>query len=581
MPLAAPTQQLDFSAGMVRVAPHLIPSNGAWRLQNCLLDEDGSVYRRGGTAYKSNAAFGATGLRMLWAGWLAAGARTVFANGADFGTLAADDATPVNVGGPGLASPVKVVAIDGMLFAGSSAYGGSRKSASYTTGTLALTNGSKDVVGSGTSWAANVDAGMVLTIADRLYAVESVTDDTHLTLLRPYVGGTASGVSYAAEPVAAVPSTYNPGGSWAVAGQRLISLKGDRVAMSAQFDSTSWDVTDEWLLPEGVQILGGATVDDTVMIFTTSGLWTLGNLDYDLTDAAGNVQQQLRQANADLVLWGEAGIATWENALIVPCADGVWLLGGGRTSLLSASITPLYADYVAKGYRVGQATVYRGQYLLPILDNNGLPVDLLVCRLDRPVEVRRLGKVWPWTTWQGAGAYVAAFTVVVGAGATRQPILLGADRSSAGRVLAYPPFKPDGPATDHDGTVPVWDIIGRDIPTGGRDLSENLVKKIRVRYELVAASGTATTQAYYGTDARPPGGVWNASTWGGAIWNDADALAFNQLIGDAPEDTGANPMMWRVNKRVRYFRLRLRCTMPCERAVLRSFEVFVRPSGRI
>lgn len=579
--LAPALVQEDFSAGMVRVAPHLIPPNGAWRLQNFLLDEDGSAYRRGGTALKSNADFGSSGLRFVWDGWLAGGQRTVFANGSDFGVLDSDDATPVNLGGSGLSGPVKPAVIDGLLFVGSSAYGGSRKTAGYSAGTVAVTNGSATVTGTSTSWSANVDPGMVLTINGRLHAVKSVESDTSLTLFRPWTGATASGLSYSADPVAAIPAAYNPGGSWVVAGQRLVSLKEDRAAMSAQFDSTSWDVTDEWLLPEGVQFLGGATIKDTVLGFTTGGVWTIGNLDYDLTDAVGNVQQQLQLANGGLVLWGEAGIAGWEQSVVVPAIDGVWLVGGGSAVQLSASITPLYAGYVARGYRPGQGVVHRAHYLLPILDGSGAPVDLLVCRLDRPVEVRRLGKVWPWTNWQGAGAQVAALTVRINAGSTRDPLLLGADRTEAGRVISYPPFHPDGPAADHDGTAPVWDMIGRDIPTGGRALNENLVKKLRARYELVSGNAVATIEAYYGTDLRPPGALWGGSTWGGASWNDADQLAFIKLEGDAPESNGDSPYSWTVGKRIRYFRPRLRCAEPCERAVLRSFEVFVRPSGRL
>jgi hypothetical protein len=65
------------------------------------------------------------------------------------------------------------------------------------------------------------------------------------------------------------------------------------------------------------------------------------------------------------------------------------------------------------------------------------------------------------------------------------------------------------------------------------------------------------------------------------VWNDPDGLAFSLLAGDAPESSGDDPYPWRVGKRVRYFKPRVRCSDACERAVLRSFEVFVRPSGRL
>jgi hypothetical protein len=81
-----------------------------------------------------------------------------------------------------------------------------------------------------------------------------------------------------------------------------------------------------------------AALGDDVLVFTTAGLYVLGNIAYDLTDAAGNLQQTLRRMTPDLILWGDAGIASWGNELIVPATDGVWLVGaGGQIRLLSHS----------------------------------------------------------------------------------------------------------------------------------------------------------------------------------------------------------------------------------------------------
>jgi hypothetical protein len=580
--LAAPVIQDDFAAGMFRIAPHLIPSNGAYRLQNYLLDEDGSAYARRGSSAKSNAAFGASGLRLLWDGWLAGGQRTVFANAADFGTLALDDATPVNVGGPGLNGPTRPVAIDGMLFVGASAYGGSRKTASYAAGTVALTQGSDAVVGAGTAWVANVDEGMVLVVDGRLHAVETVVDNTHLTLVRPWTAATGSGKAYTLDPVATIPDRYNPGGTWAVAGNRLLSLKADRIAESAEFDSTEWPANNDWFMPEGAQLLGAAPVGDTLLVFSTAGMWALGNLAFDLIDSVGNTQQSLHRVNADLILWGEAGIATWEDALVVPCSNGVWLVGTGQQALLSESITPLIARYLDLGYRVGQATVFRSHYLLPVLDAGGTPVDLLVCKLDRPVEVRRFGKVWPWTNWAGAAANVAALDVRVSGSTSRQPLLLGGDRSVGSRVISYAPFEPDGKALDHDGSVPVPEYISRDIATGGRAQNVNLVKRIRARYELVAGETVAVLKAWWASEAKAPAVLWGSFTWGdGTRWQDAEGLSFSGLSPDGPENVGDEMHAWKVNKARRFFRIKLRCDDECTRLVLRAVEVTVRPSGRM
>jgi len=70
----------------------------------------------------------------------------------------------------------------------------------YRTGTVAVTNGSNSVAGTGTLWVTNgiVAAGDVFTTDNlTLYEVLSVTADGTLTLDRPYTGATASGASYA------------------------------------------------------------------------------------------------------------------------------------------------------------------------------------------------------------------------------------------------------------------------------------------------------------------------------------------------------------------------------------------------
>lgn len=86
---------------------------------------------------------------------------------------------------------------------------------SYVTGTVAVTNGSAAVVGTGTAWNTsignssprkNIQAGDFIFVgsaaqnaispAGGWYEVLSVTDDTHLTLKTNYTGSTASGQAY-------------------------------------------------------------------------------------------------------------------------------------------------------------------------------------------------------------------------------------------------------------------------------------------------------------------------------------------------------------------------------------------------
>ncbi len=69
----------------------------------------------------------------------------------------------------------------------------------YNTGTIAVTNGSAVIVGTGTAW---LSAGLItpfrIVIAGVFYRANTVTDDTHITLSAVYSGTTASGLNYSA-----------------------------------------------------------------------------------------------------------------------------------------------------------------------------------------------------------------------------------------------------------------------------------------------------------------------------------------------------------------------------------------------
>ena len=85
----------------------------------------------------------------------------------------------------------------------------------YKTGTVTVTNGSTEVVGSGTTWGdGTITPGDSFSLVDSsgaavapFYEVASVTDDTHLTLSNAYGGTTASGVKYALWNLAAEHTT--------------------------------------------------------------------------------------------------------------------------------------------------------------------------------------------------------------------------------------------------------------------------------------------------------------------------------------------------------------------------------------
>lgn len=561
--------QTAFEAGMMRLAPHLLPPNSAWTMDNLLLDVDGSAYKRGGVTAVTSDDFG-SGLRFLWDGDLAGGHRTVFASSASMGTIDVDGETPIDFTTGGIGAPRRAAVLEGLLFVDDWAYGGSRLTAGYSTGTVAVTEGDETVVGTGTAWIANLDPGMVLNVGGRLLAVKAVTDDTHLELYVPWPGATDGSEAYTAAPVQAIPAAYHPNGIYAAVGNRLLSADGANVFMSKGGDSTTWDVTEYHAIPAGDIPVAIEGIGDLAYVFTTGGVWGITNLPFDLTDDLGNPQQTLERVSGDVIVQSAPGVTFWDNQIVVPALDGVWLFGKGSPELLTRSIGPLWNEIVRSGYSTGKADVMAGYLHLPIIDDGVHVQMVLACRLDRPVRIRGLGVVYPWTTLSGAGVQVTCFAARV----ERPPALLGAERDG-GLVLRMADFNPDGLGLDHDGSTVDWELFTRDYATG--PLNENFVKKMQLRYELLG-DGTATIIAENGTESRPSGVLWGEENWGEFIWSETELAA---LLGQAPESTGDKPYPWNVHQTARYVRFRLRNANPATRTIIRSIELFVRPSGRM
>lgn len=409
-----PIVQEDFSAGSVlNVARHLIDERGARKIRNGLLGEDGSVFKRGGSISHSAEPFDDE-LRWIWEGYLAPGRRTVFASPDNFGVLDSDDETPLDLGGAGLTLPANAKEINGLLFIGGGIiYGGAQtETADYSTGTVTTTNGSATIEGAGgTDWSPDIVPGMLFRISgERVYVVASVADDDTLTLTENYEGTTAAGKAYTLKRLEAATTPYNSSAIYAVIGDRLITITGSTLRFTERGNPHSQVSDDFHSFEEGVQILGAESIGQSLLVFTTGGITAISNMALSLTDPAGNVQHRLDNISRDLILWGQTGITSYQGGLVVPMLDGVYLLDGvSAPEPISDSILPDYREHVDAGHRPGGAAVYHDHLFLPILDASGGWEDLLICRLDRPVE-SRTGIIFPWTFGEGAGAQVAALT---------------------------------------------------------------------------------------------------------------------------------------------------------------------------
>lgn len=591
-------QQGDFSKGMYRnPSPELIPPNGFADIINGLLEEDGSAFRRGGSTFKSNTWTSGT-LNFMWDGWVAAGPRTLFASSLNFGTLAADDATIVQLAAAGPQIGARAASGMGLVFvplgsAGSaiSMWGGSRKTAIYLTAGITSTLLSRTVTGAATTFTTSVDPGMLLfsgpgypTPTTYIGAVASIESDTSLTL-HTFAAAAVTAADSAFYPSYSVPYgvTIPTGEPYFVgtAGDPARVLVGYRnqVKFSASGNPTSFAGTDYHQVPEG-QIVGLAGLQDQVFVFTTAGVYVISNMNYNLIDAFGNVQQRLTQLTKDIICLDARGIASYRNALIVPATDDIWLIGPAQAPVaISDPIRSLYRSYVQQGCVTGSAAVFRNHYVLPILDTpSNAWRDTLVYRLDQQ----------GWTRWQGHGAKSAAFATR-STSPTRRPALLAVSGPSGnGRIMdltqAWAPVS--AVKNDADATTHQFSLTTRDYPTG-RAANRNLVKKVRVRYEMVdAAADHPVLTAFFGVGSSTASAQWGSGTWGSFVWGDVDNPGFIPLQGsanggDAPPDSGVRPFPWLVGQQApSFFRIKLVCNSPVAKLAIREIDSFIRSRSR-
>jgi hypothetical protein len=495
--------QQDFSAGMFRsVAAELIPENGAADIINGLLAEDGAVFRRGGTTYRSTTAL-ASPATVLWDGTLAAGGQqTIIARSGGFHKMNGAGVLS-SLGGAGVSTPGRAAATAGTVFMpGGATYNGT------TLGTAAK--------------------------------------------VAPY---------------------------YAIVAGRLLALNGDRLDFSNRDDPATFDATDFHLLPGGATGLGVVGLRDAALVFTTDGAWVISNMAYDLTDAVGNVQHRVDRYSGEIVLWGDAGIAPYAGGLIVPGNDAVWMVQLGIASeapqaftRISGPIDSLYREYVRAGYAPGVAAVAGGHYMLPILSGTDV-ADVLVCRLD--------GGKPAWSRLQGFGAQVTGFVRRVNP-ATRQPDLLASQR--AGRIVNVGYLTPmPGTEADADGSTFSWSLTTRDYATGG--YVQNTLMRLRASYRLVGrpTEDPSISAFLLGAPDVTSGTLWGQFKWGTGTWSPStsgESVVLEQE-GDAPPDeTGTHPFSWRIVRRTRFARFRLRLDYSAQLS-LRALEVIVRPSSRI
>lgn len=377
---------------------------------------------------------------------------------------------------------------------------------------------------------------------------------------------------------------------YAAGGERLLAMIGNRAYMTTTGSATEWTDPETGVesyheLPEGAKILAAEGARDRMALFTTRGVWLISNLELDLVDEFGNVQQGLDVFSRELLSVGGAGIASFQDGIVVPAVDGIWLMAVGQDAAsapppltkISRPITDLYADYMRHGLRPGGAIVHRDHYLLPILSGARV-VDLLVCKLDRVIDGAGSRA---WTQLAGHGAQVSMFAVRTGV-SQRKPVLLGALRGTTAKVVRARYFENDASVLDADGSTPLWETVPRDYVISGAH-TKSLAKKLRVQMVLTdpaAVNPTLTAEYALEEPVETIAQTWGGTTWGASVWA-APVETWTAISGSAAEDTtGAHTAVFPILKNAERIRLRLRCDDATTKARLRSLELNIRPTGR-
>jgi hypothetical protein len=554
------TGQADFGSAIYRGRE--APENAVYDALNCLVDDEGQLFKRGGSEYKSTDNAGGT-LLGLFDAVLGGNARTTYWTSALFGVLNGSDASTTIAAYTGTATPHaarRPAVVADMMFSLTDdllrvvAYGGAL-SGPGDSGTTTVTAGSRTVSGSGTTWAGDVVPGMILWFSNhRVGVVESVVSNTELKLTRPWAYETLTGAINGIVPRPYFDSILPYGtaiqvwGHLGTAADRLLLSHGTHLHFSPPGQPLLFDTisgTDYHEIPgliTGVEGLG-----DTALVFTTTGTCRVTNLYLDPLDDFGNIQHVVSSVN-DVVLWGEMGIARWLDTPVVPGTDNVYLMSpSGAAKPIAAPIKALYLSYVKAGYQPGTATVHRNHYFLPILNGTTL-VDVLVCRLDRG---------FAWTRWSGHGAGVA-YQQRIGT-TTRTPKLFSVASQRVTELTdAWSPSSSN--ATEADGTTHTLTIDTRDYPTLGGRLGSTTMK-LRTRYECTAGATPTITASY---SRGPEGSAYSALT---------------NIKGGATSD-GLDMSVWDVVKQAPAIRFRLTSTSALSTFTLRGIEAHYRPSGK-
>lgn len=494
--------QDDFAVGtLLGVAPDVQPGVGVAQAIDALINDDGDLYLRGTTGRASTNAPGGIPLAWAWSGKI----------GSTSYVLAGDNTKLYSMVGSTL------TAIPG--------------STRVNTGARCVVIGSTLYLPDGQTL---TDAAGVLTRSSWATPPNIVAPfDCHLATIT---------------------------GRFIVANDNVIVFSSSPTP-GAPISPSHFDPTDFHRLPGGVSIRSIYAIQDTLMVFTNYGLWTVTNMSYDLTDDNGNVQQTLSQIVPDLSALEEGGMTPYKGRVVVACTDGIYLVDPiNAPTRITDSIAPLWTQMQELLFNPGGAKVYEDTLFLPMITPSvaigGAQWRVFTCRLNRPTKARHV--YYPWTELKGHAAQQSMFDFYdAGFGV---PHLLGAGVDGYLNDLTHVLRQDYSSGGDADGGFPDLTIETRDFPTGQGQ--PNHLKRIRIGYSALLYAADIELDLSYSVDTFH------------TTWTDLPS----QLLvapGDDPLAEWIQPV-----KRARYARVRIRLhDIDVGSFVLHRIELQARAAG--
>lgn len=559
----------DFSLGLYSHdrAGARSPSSSVRVAEQVIVAPDGRLRGRGRIVAK-NGDSGFLIPRFVWAGEMLGGHRELWVGDAGGGNFWLNIVDPINGGalvsnfstgldtveGAAVVHNALVMAPADPVANGLWAYAGSLKSSGANLANTQVTQDSRTVTRAAGGFNANCDIGTIVTIPNYSLAdsytfavVQKVVSDTEILLDRPWNEATALRTVNFAPLIQMRNATIAPAkwiypmtvlfneiaGRWVSYGGVPGNTEPRPTTMSFDagpspttgFTQTTWEPQARHNFPPDATGVSLQRLRDREILFTKHGIYVISNMNLDITDLDGNPQHPIEEYSRELIAVTNKGVATWQNTLIVPCRDEIYLIDGISPPVPITAGIP-WAKHVSDGAVIGWAAVHRGYYLIPI--TVGGETFTYVIRLT-PVQTPS-GLYFPTTkiipSITGSDVFhTKRGKNVVGWASAGPSSLLSIGETLLGEATGIFDENPDGHGDDSDGVAgsKVFAAVEKWFELG----TKSVIRRVRVKYRLVDGdfgppAATVQVTVFRGESGNFSGTVANGTDMDGDDWKAFD-----------------------------------------------------------